>query len=269
MDFSRYADAQPPDRRLRQPARVVALLLSLWLALPAHAANPGYDRPGYGFNPAVLGAGDITIEQGLPDWSDDRHGGVRSSLYTADSLLRIGLGGPLELQLGSSPYNLLRLTGAGTNYTRHGRGDSQLGLKLALPSSIPRFSWGLLSSVEFTDGAPDFRNQRRHYLLGLELNLQANASNALGAYIENVRAGGKTSTTLALSDGFALTRRLTIYAQTALLHLAGQGSGCLAGTGLAWMVTPRVQLDTGVDRRLGGVASRWQGHLGVSVYFGR
>ncbi|TAL87430.1 MAG: transporter [Rhodanobacter sp.] len=239
------------------------------LALPAYAGNPGYDRPGYGFNPAVLGAGDVTIEQGLPDWTGDRQAGVRSSLYTADSLLRIGLGGPLELQLGSSPYNRLRLSGGGTDYTRHGRGDSHLGLKLALPSNIRRFSWGLLGSVEFTDGAPDFRNNRRQYLLGLELNLQANAGNALGAYVENVRAGGRTDTTLAFSDGYALTPRLTIYAQTALLYLAGQGYGSLAGTGLAWMVTPRVQLDTGVDRRLSGVASRWQGHLGVSVYLGR
>ncbi len=269
MDFSRYTDAQPSDRRLRRTGRAVALLASLLFALPAHAANPGFDRPGYGFNPAVLGAGDVTIEQGIPDWTGDRQGGVRSSLYTADSLLRIGLGGPLELQLGGSPYNLLRLTGAGTDYTRHGHGDSQLGLKLALPSTIRSFSWGLLGSIEFTDGAPDFRNHRRHYLLGLELNLQANARNALGAYVESVRAGGKTSTTLAFNDGFALTQGLTIYAQTALLHLAGQGNGSLAGAGLAWMVTPRVQLDTGVDHRLGGVASRWQGHLGLSVYFGR
>lgn len=269
MDSSRYMDAQPSPRRLRRTALTVSLLACLLIALPAFAGNPGYDRPGYGFNPAVLAAGDVTIEQGLPDWTGDRQGSVRSSLYSADSLLRIGIGGPLELQLGSSPYNLLRVTGAGADYSRHGRGDSQLGLKLALPSRIGAFTWGLLGSVEFTDGARDFRNSRRQYLLGLELNLQADARNALGAYVENVRAGGRNSTTLALSDGFALTPRLTIYAQTVLLHLAGQGNGSLAGTGLAWMVTPRMQLDTGVDRRLSGVASRWQGHLGVSVYFGR
>ena len=45
--------------------------------------------------------------------------------------------------------------------------------------------------------------------------------------------------------------------------------GMIAGGGLAWMITPRVQLDAGLDRRLGGAAPEWQTNLGVSIYFGR
>jgi len=83
------------------PTSMLALAL-LVAAAPARAENPGFDRPGYGFTPGVLAAGEAILEQGLPDWSRDRQDGVTVSQYTADSLLRIGLGGPLEMQLGSA-----------------------------------------------------------------------------------------------------------------------------------------------------------------------
>lgn len=273
MDFSRYRDANPRRTQRTCCGRGVAPLVAAalgWLLLvtPAFAANPGYDRPGYGFNPAVLGAGDVTLEQGVPDWSLDRQNGGSISLYTVGSLLRIGIGGPLELQLGSSAFNYLQQTGPGTDYSSQGHGDSHLGLKLALPSSNKAFTWGLLGSVEFTDGARDFRNDRPQYLLGAEFNLQADEHNSLGAYLEEVRAGSSDSTTIALSDNYSLTQTLTVYAGAALLHVADQGSGTVAEAGLAWMVSPRVQLDTGLDRRLSGTVTQWQAHLGVSIYFG-
>ena len=273
MDFSRYRGTNPgstPQRPLRTALVRLALLASGWLgvALPARADNPGYDRPGYGFTPVVLGAGEVTLEQGLADWSHDRQGGISSSLYSADSLLRLGLGGPLELQLGGLLYNYLHQTGAGLDYRSHGRGDTHLALKLALPSSHAAFSWGLLGSVEFTDGAPDFRNNRRQYLLGAQFNLQAGRRHSLGVYLEDVRSGGRDSRTLALSDSYSCSKSLMVYAETVLLQLPGRGHGSLAGAGLAWLVTPRWQFDLGFDRRLSGSASPWQANLGVSVYFG-
>ncbi|WP_077441937.1 transporter [Rhodanobacter sp. C01] len=249
-------------------APLAALLGWLGISQPVLADNPGYDRPGYGFTPVVLGTGDITVEQGLPDWSREQQDGVTSSQYSADSLFRIGIGGPLELQLGSSPWNSLRQTGAGTGYSRQGHGDTVLGLKLALPSPDQAFSWGLLGNVEFTDGAKAFRSNRRQYLLGAQFNLQADERNSLGLYLQDVRSGGIDSTTVAISDNYTLSKTLTLYAETALLHVPGQGSGTVAGAGLAWMLTPRVQLDAGFDRRLDGVAPTWQANLGVSIYFG-
>ncbi len=270
MDFSRYRDTRrcrSPQRRRRIPPTILATLMS-GLALPAMAGNPGYDRPGYGFTPVVLGIGDVTIEQGLPDWSRDRHDGISISQYSADSLLRIGIGGPLELQLGSSPWNSLRQDGAGGGDRRHGHGDTTLGLKLALPSSNPAFGWGLLGSVEFTDGAKAFRSDRRQYLLGAQFNLQASGSNSLGLYLQDVRSGGADSTTVAASDNYTLDSTLMLYIEAVRLHTPDQGSGTVAGAGLAWMITPLVQLDAGFDHRLDGAAPDWQTNLGVAVYFG-
>src|SRR6185437_2331196 len=120
---------------------IPAALAALFALILPHAAraddNPGYDRPGLGFTPAVLGTGDVTWEQGLPDWSRCRDAGVASAQYTTDGLLRVGL-------------------------------------KFALPAT-GAFSWGLLGSVEFTDGARAFRNPQRQYLLGADFNWQWNA----------------------------------------------------------------------------------------------
>jgi hypothetical protein len=272
LDFSRYRDPNPRLlRRIRRSLRFSVVLTLGWLiSMPALADDtPSYDRPGYGFTPVVLGAGDITLEQGLGDWNLDRQDGVRSSLFTADSLLRVGIGGPLELQLGGSAFNYLHQTGSGTDFNSHGHGDSNLAIKLALPSSNQAFTWGLLGSVEFTDGAKAFRNDDRKYLFGAQFNYQLNERNQLGAYLQDVRAGGNDSTTVALSDNVALTKTLTAYVEAALLHAPDQGSGTVAGGGLAWMVSQRVQIDAGFDRRLGGAAPEWQANLGVSIYFGR
>jgi hypothetical protein len=247
---------------------VALAALTLGFVLPAHADNPGYDRPGLGFTPAVLGAGDVTIEQGLPDWTRLRQGGLIQSQYSADSLLRLGLGGPVELQVSGSPWNDLRQRGDGISSHSRGHGDTQLGLKFALPPAGNAFSWGLLGSIEFTDGAKDFRSDQRQYLLGAQFNLQANQRNSLGAYLEDVRSGGRDSTTLALSDNYALTQTLAVYAEAALLHPSGQASGTVAGAGVAWMLDRRVQFDMGFDHHLRGTAAEWQGNLGVAVWFG-
>lgn len=261
-----------PRRHGHRHRHALPALVALLALVPPLAAqvdgNPGYDRPGLGFIPAVLQAGDFTWEQGLPDTSRDRSDGVSSTQYGADTLLRLGLGASFELQLGSSPYNRLQQTGAGMRHDSHGRGDTTLGIKFALPAS-DAFSWGLLGSVEFTDGARDFRNPRRQYLLGAEANWQWRSRHTAALYLENVRSGGRDSRLLAANDGYALTPTLSGFVEIALQDAAGGGHGSRAGAGLAWMASPRVQLDASARHRLGGRAPAWEAGLGVSVYFGR
>lgn len=246
MDFNRYG--------------LLAAVLLMGGIAGAHADdNPGYDRPGLGFTPAVLKVGDLTWEQGLPDAS--RQDG--STLYNADTLLRFGLGKNLELQAGSS-WNWLRADG----YRSQGRGSSSLGLKFALPAS-GAFSWGLLGSVTFSDGARDFRADPRQYLAGAAFNWQLDARNSAALYVQDVRAGGKDSTLLAINDGYAFSPAFSIYAEAAWQHDASQGDGSQVGAGLAWLPTPRVQLDASFRRRLAGHADSWDAGLGLAVYFGR
>ena len=272
MDFSRYRDDGPNLRRRNSCAsRLVplALLVLGWTAAaPAWAANTAYDRPGLGFNPATLDAGEFTLEQGLPSWSENRQDDIRSAQYSADSLLRLGLSHALELQFGDSFYNHLQLSGPGIRQDSSGRGDSSVALKLTLPSPSASFSWGLLGSVEFTDGARDFRNSQRQYLLGMALSEQLNPSDSIGAYLEDVRAGGADSYTVAINRSHALTPTLTIYGEAAWQREADSRAGTLAGAGLAWQASRRLQLDAGFRRRMSGPLSTWWAGLGVSMFFG-
>lgn len=249
------------DLRQRLARRAaIALWLGLCASAPAAAEvrnNPGYDRPGLGFTPAVLQAGDITIEQGAPDWN--RADGASS--FTADTLLRVGAGHAMELQLGSG-WNWADTTGA----TAHGRSDSVLGLKIAPPAQ-GRFSWGLLGSIEFTDGARAFRSDRRQYLLGASFNWQHDDDHSTGVYAEAL-SGDIDSQLLAINEGWSLTSSLGVFVEAAAQHTQASGYGSVAGAGLSWQVTPRVQLDLGARHRVAGRADAWQGGVGISVYFG-
>ena len=176
---------------MSRPLTVAAIFS--FAALPAFADNPGYDRPGLGFTPVVLDAGDVTIEQGLPTWTrDNLGGGQKQSQYTTDSLLRIGIGGPFEAQLGTSPFNAVHTTGPGVDDWGHGRGDTILGLKFAPLKADSAWTWGLLGSIEFTDGASEVRNDHRQYLLGADVNWQITPDDGVGAYMEQTHAATTT-----------------------------------------------------------------------------
>lgn len=273
MDFSR-SRSNHPNRMQRSagagPMGLLAmLLLGLTITPTAWADNPGYDRPGLGFTPAVLNAGDLTIEQGLPSWSHGQRAGASSTQYSADSLLRLGLGHSLELQFGDSLYNYLRQTGAGMSLNSEGRGDSNLALKYVPPSPSTSFSWGLLGSVEFTDGSRDFRNNRPQYLLGLSASQQLNEGSSIGTYLEDVRASGRDSYTAVINHSQALGKSLSLYVEAAWQREAGSASGTLGGGGLAWQATPRLQLDAGFRHRLSGTLPAWWAGLGISMFLGR
>lgn len=239
---------------------VLVLFLVMFAAPPALAQvkhNPGYDRPGIGFTPAVLQAGDFTLEQGTPDWS--RSDGT--STWNADTLLRLGVGHALELQLGTG-WNWMN----GPGYSPDGRSDTSLAMKFA-PESEGNFSWGLLGSVEFTDGARAYRSSQQQYLLGASFNWQRSAERSLGLYAELMH-GEADSRLLAVNEGWSLTPTLGMYVELAIQHVQDIGSGSMGGAGLTWQVTPRVQLDISARHRLTGQADTWQGGLGFAVYFG-
>lgn len=238
----------------------LTLCLGIFVSMPVLAQvedNPGYDRPGLGFTPAVLQLGDFMLEQGLPDWS--RADSV--SLYNADTLVRLGMGHSLELQLGTG-WNWLGESGG----TIDGRSDTSLAVKFA-PSTTGNISWGLLGSVEFTDGAQAFRAEQTQYLLGASINWQYSPDYALGLYVESTH-GDTDNQLLAVNYSWTLTPALGIYAELAAQHLDGDGYGSMGGAGLTWQATPRVQLDISLRHRLNGYADTWQGGVGFAVYFG-
>ncbi|HEY9130608.1 MAG TPA: transporter [Dyella sp.] len=244
------------------------LLLGMAIvAGPALADDaPGFDRPGYGFAPGALPAGGLALEQGLPTWTLGNDSGTRSSLYSTDSLLRIGLGAHLELQLGSTPFNRLSEREATSSTVMHGRGDSTLGLKLGLPSASDAWSWGVLGTMEFTDGARGIRNDRRQYTLGLVAVQQVDEDHQWSYFAQDQRSGNQSSYQLAADYNIALDKHWGVYGEAAAVHEDGR-SGMQLGNGFTWQPNARVQWDAWWRRRVAGDANDWEGGLGVAVYF--
>lgn len=242
-------------------AGALALCIVCLSSMPALAQvenNPGYDRPGLGFTPAVLQPGDFMLELGVPDWSRDNG----SSLYNANTLVRLGVGHSMELQLGTG-WNWLKESGS----VADGRSNTSASVKFARPAR-GLLSWGLLMSIELTDGAQVLHSTENNYLLGASINWQRSPDNALQFYLEATH-GDTPGQLLAINDGWVLTPILSMYVELAAQHLNGVGYGASAGAGLTLQVTDRVQLDMGVRHRMGGHVDTWQGDTGFAVYFGR
>lgn len=259
VDFNGYGSV------LRSQLTIIA---ALCLATPVWADDePSYDRPGYGFAPSATPRGGLIYEQGMPTWTLGHDDGVRSSQYTTDSLLRIGLGANLELQLGGSPFNRLSQRGQGVSQVSYGHGDSSLGLKLGLPSSDPNWTWAMLGTVEFTDGARDIRNDRHQYTLGLTAQQQVDDKQQWSYFAQAQEMGGQSNFIAAADYNYAITKAWGIYGEIAGLHGDGQ-NGMQIGNGFTWTPNPRLQFDVSWRRRIAGHANDWEGGLGVAIYFG-
>ena len=250
--------------------RAFAATLLLSGATPAWADDtPGFDRPGLGFATNALHAGQFAYEQGLPDWSRHRDGGSTSDQSTYDSLLRLGLGSGVELQLGGSPYNRLRQTGSGATQTSHGRGDTILGLKWAPVPSNETWEWGVLGNVEFTDGARDFRSDRPVYTLGVVVDQKVGAQADISYFAQWQRSGGRDNYLIAPDYNYQLNDHWGFYLEAVLLRDADHRNGTQAGGGLTWQPLSNLQFDTWFRHRLGGQAAVWEAGVGVAVFFGR
>ena len=265
MDFTGY------DRPFRMLHHGAALLFAAFVCVATPNAfadeTPSYDRPGFGFAPAALPLGGFAWEQGLPSWSLDHSDGTRSSQYTTDTLLRLGLGHDLELQLGTSPFNRLTQYGMGVSQVSDGRGDTSLGLKWAPAPVDPVWSWGLLGSVEFPDGASGIRNPERQYTLGATIDQQWDDKRSL-TYVAQWQRMGNQGTYLAAGNyGYAITKAWGIYAEAVGLHQQGRTGGLL-GAGVTWLPNVRLQWDLSFDHRFIGRTTDWLAGFGVSMYFG-
>ena len=258
-DFNGYG-------RLLRSAIIVTMIGQLTAAWADDA--PGFDRPGLGFAPDPLKRGEVAYEQGLPSWTLDHDDGTRSSQYSTDSLLRVGLGGALELQLGSTPFNRLSERDPGQATTvAHGRGDSTLGLKLGLPEFDPNWSWGLLGTVEFTDGAAAIRNDNRQYTLGLTFEQKHEGKRQWSYLLQVQQLGGRSSFLAAVDDTRHLSEHWSLYAEAAAEH-ADARNGMQIGGGVIWLPHSRLQFDAYWRRRVAGHANDWEAGLGVAMAFG-
>lgn len=255
-------------------AGVFSVVLLLTLALRARAddsgsnqAVPAYDRPAFGFATSALPWGGFAIEQGLPDWSLNHQDGARSSLFMADSLLRVGLGHGLEFQVGSTPFNRLTTSDGQGAQQVTGRGDTSFSLKIAPPPFNAQWSGAVLATVELPDGIGALRVPQRQYTLGLTLAQQLDERRTLGYFAQWQRIGVHGTYQLAGNYGYALNKTWGVYSELVALHQQSRTGG-LAGAGLTYLPNVRLQFDLSFDRGFVGTAPAWMAGFGVAFFWG-
>ncbi len=90
-------------------------------------------RPGLATPPCIVDSGHVLAELGLADWTLDRQGGMRTdTLVAGDLLLRYGIEGRDEVQIGLTSFGTVRTRDASGISHMSGVGDLTLALKHSL-----------------------------------------------------------------------------------------------------------------------------------------
>ena len=109
-------------------------------ASPAQAAGDAApicaDRPSKSTGPCTVPPGHAQIETGLIDWSRDTSGGVRTDLVVlGSSLIKYGISGRADVELGITPLETLHLRSAGSSERHSSVGDLLLRVKYRLTAA--------------------------------------------------------------------------------------------------------------------------------------
>lgn len=249
--------------------RAIFYSLPLVFLAPASlvlAETPAFDRPGIAFSTTTIPPGSFSFEQGLPDFQRSSDGDTKTTLYSAGTNLRIGLGETVEIQIGATLFNRQKTQVSGVSESMHGRGDSSLAVKVALPSSSKTFSWAVFGSVAFATGEDPFTAGKPQYDLGTTLNFNVNNRYSTAFYVNVTRFERENTYTLSPSLGFAVTDTVGAYMEAGVSHMNQGPDSAVAGGGITWMVTPVVQLDVSVDFGLNAESPDVQGGFGIAVF---
>jgi len=242
-------------------------LAALSCPVLAQESAPSFDRPGISFSTDTLPRGAFAWEQGLPDFERDRDGGARRTLYSANTNLRLGLSDRIELQVSGAPYNRLRERDADGRRSRHGAGDTGLALKAALPSAHEAFSWAVLAGVAAASGDREFSDGATRYTLGTTLGYDFGERLSGALYFNLDRSDGVDTWTWSPSLSLALNDRTAVYVEAGVSREDRASTTSVAGGGVTWMATPRVQLDASFDVGLDRRSPDLTGGIGASFYF--
>ncbi|MCC8915183.1 transporter [Xanthomonas euvesicatoria] len=251
---------------VQAPRRTASALVMLALCVASgHAAAqtddaPAFDRPGIPFAAEALQPGAFAWEQGLPDASTDRSDGQRTTQYTADTLLRLGLFQNVELQLGSDSYNWQH--GGGVRV--RGGGDSSVGLKVALPSRSESFHWAALGTYSIPTGSPAFSDGYSREL-GVTASWDLAQQRAIALYVNYARDDDGHAWTFAPNYTFFSGDHFSSYVEAGVD--TGSAHSRVAGAGGAWQLPHAMQLDVSVLRGLTSESPDWQGGIGLSIAF--
>ncbi|HEY1125536.1 MAG TPA: transporter [Sphingobium sp.] len=263
-----------PDRPL-QAAGLCLLVMAL--ASPALADDDLRPlcptRPGLATPPCIVDSGHVVAELGLADWTFDRQGGDRTdTLTTGDLLLRYGLGGRDEVQLGLVSFGTVRMRNASGVSHASGAGDLTLAYKHSLGHpdgngfSVAVQTFVTLPTGGSAIGAGDWGGG---LLIPMSVPLSDKVALELTPEIDaSVNASGKgRHMALSAVEGlsFALSSKVSTSVEVEEVHdedPSGAQDHALAGLSMAWQPSSNWQVD------MGTVAGLGLNNPDLEVYFG-
>jgi hypothetical protein len=252
-------------------------LAMLGLSCPALADDANPDRPGIADGSSVVGASRFQVEAGLQrEWRRD--GAARERLSYVPTLLRLGIDDHWEGRIEGNVYGWQKQSDP-VNGGSHSAGAMpvSLGVKYNVQAGDDsgRPGYGAIVRVFPRSGSEAFGTHRvtadARLVADFALSPAWSLNPNIGVAIEEDGDGHQYNTGLfAVTLGYAAGKQLNVFVDTGMQSREQRHGGgqVMVDTGLAYMLTPDVQLDASVGRGVHGVTPPHRfASAGVSIRF--
>ena len=236
------------------------------------------DRPTKATSVCTVPAGKIQLETDLLNWARTSVDGARTdAILYSNPTLKLGLGGNTDLQVNIAPYVDVRTEVGGTVDHVGGAGDLYIRLKQRFTDPDSKLQIGIVPYVKIPTAKRGVGNreweggavlpiqyslpQGWSLTFAPELDLLADSSDLGDRHVQLIGAA---------NIGKALSSAVTAYAElwTAQNYdPAGTVRQYSADVALAWLASPRLQLDAGANFGLNQATPDAQLYFGLSTRF--
>lgn len=236
------------------------------------------DRPTKANSVCTVPTGKVQLETDVVNWTRINDAGTRADviLYT-NPYLKYGLGPNTDIEVNWAPYVTVRARAGGVADTLGGVGDVYVRLKQRLTDPSAKLQVGIIPFVKAPTARRGIGNREWEggvalpiqyslpqgftLTLGPEVDLLADSTNPDDRHAQLVGA---------VNIAKALSSTVTAYAElwTAQNYdPAATIRQYSADVALAWLVTPKVQIDVGGNFGLNRITPDAQVYLGLSTRF--
>jgi hypothetical protein len=260
---------------------IAAIIAGLLLATGTAAADEApicADRPSKSTGPCTVQPGHAQIETGWIDWSRDTSGGVRTELAVfGSSLIKYGVDGRADIELGVTPLETLHVRSPGSSGHHSSVGDLLLRVKYRLTAEGAPIEVALDPFTKIPTANHHLGNGKLEGGVlvatstpigksGLTLSLDPE----LDWIADGDRRGHHLATQQVINLGVALSDKLSVSGE-----LWGRRDWDPAGTvtevsadgSIAYLVGNNLQLDAGANVGLNKQTPDVELYTGVSIRF--
>lgn len=243
----------------------------------AQSADPVVtDRPDYVESSNVVGKSRFQVETSIAyDRFDEQD--LSASAWSTPTLLRLGVTDDLELRFETDGRVRAKAALDGVASVREsGYADASIGLKWHSADGgegAPSIGW--LLHADLDSGSPPFRGSGIRPSLRMVAEWELANDMSFGvmpgvSYEKNEEGSRYVNGSLGVVVGKSFADRLRGFAEVAAPAIASSrngGSEVSFNTGVAYLLTPQVQLDTAVSRGLNSRTSDFGWTMGLSMKF--